>query len=717
MSQTLNPIQQLGQLGQSVWYDNMYRALIDTGELQRLIDSGVTGLTSNPTIFEKAISSSDDYDESLVAHAMRSSDPQDLFEGLAVEDIRAAADLLLPIYERTEGADGFASLEVNPHLAHDTKGTIKAARRLFLALDRPNVMIKVPATPEGIPAIRNLIGRGINVNVTLIFSLEMYAKVRDAYVAGLEDLVAAGGDPARVSSVASFFVSRVDTSVDGLIGESGGALDEYAGKAAVANAKIAYQDFKSTFTTDRFQAVAEHGARVQRPLWASTSTKNPEYSDVLYVETLIGPHTVNTMPDATLAAFMEHGTARTSIEDDADESRAVISALEAGGVSMEAVTTQLMHDGVKAFADSFDELLDNIVVKRDKLLSEMAVPAGGSLGKARATADEAVASLQDKDAVARIWSGDHTLWSSDPTEITDRLGWLDVPSSTLDSVDELTRFANEVRDEGTRHIVLLGMGGSSLGAEVLGQCANPPARLVSDGQDEGDSTFHPHLNPLPSRERRTMRGWPELTVLDSTIPARIASVVESIDPARTLFLVSSKSGTTIEPNMLYKFFRSVVEDAVGAEKAGDRFVAITDADSALDELGQESGFRRVFRNRPDIGGRYSVLSYFGLVPAALIGFDIRGLLDSAVTMQGACGAGVPVAAHPGAWFGAVLGSLALAGRDKLTILTSPSLASFGLWVEQLVAESLGKDGVGIVPIAGEPVEAFTETGLKPAPYG
>ena len=702
MSQTLNPIQQLGRLGQSVWYDNMYRALIETGELQRLIDSGVTGLTSNPTIFEKAISSSDDYDESLVAHAKRSSDPQDLFEGLAVEDIRAAADLLLPIYERTEGADGFASLEVNPHLAHDTKGTIKAARRLFLALDRPNVMIKVPATPEGIPAIRDLIGRGINVNVTLIFSLEMYARVRDAYVAGLEDLVAAGGDPARVSSVASFFVSRVDSSVDGLIGDSGGALDEYAGKAAVANAKIAYQDFKSTFSTDRFRAVAERGARVQRPLWASTSTKNPEYSDVLYVETLIGPHTVNTMPDATLAAFMEHGTARTAIEDDVDESRDVISALEAGGVSMEAVTTQLMHAGVKAFADSFDELLDNIVVKRDKLLSAVAAPAGGSLGKALATADEAVASLQDSDAAARIWSGDHTLWSTDPTEITDRLGWLDTPSSMLDSVDDLTLFANAVRNEGTKHVVLLGMGGSSLGAEVLGQCA------LRQAQDERFTKLPTPVSP--SMERKPGLGWPELIVLDSTIPARIASVVESIDPASTLFLVSSKSGTTIEPNMLYKFFRSVVEDAIGAESAGSRFVAITDADSALDELGQEAGFRRVFRNRPDIGGRYSVLSYFGLVPAALIGLDIRSLLNSAMAMQGACGRTIPVSSNAGAWFGAVLGSLALEGRDKLTILTSPSLASFGLWAEQLVAESLGKNGMGIVPVAGEPVEALGQVG-------
>ena len=712
LQNSLNPIQQLGRLGQSVWYDNMYRALIETGELQRLIDSGVTGLTSNPTIFEKAISSSDDYDESLVAHARRSDDPQDLFEGLAVEDIRAAADLLLPIYENTEGADGFASLEVNPHLAHDTKGTIKAARRLFAALDRPNVMIKVPATPEGIPAIRDLIGRGINVNVTLIFSLEMYSRVREAYMAGLEDLIASGGDPARVASVASFFVSRVDTSVDGLIGESRGALNDYQGKAAVANAKIAYQDFKATFGTDRFRSMAEHGARVQRPLWASTSTKNPEYSDVLYVETLIGPDTVNTMPDATLAAFMEHGTARTSIEDDADEARATISALEAGGVSMDAVTTQLMHDGVKAFADSFDELLENIVAKRDKLLSALAAPAGVSLGKARATADEAVASLEDTDAVARIWSGDHTLWSSDPTEITDRLGWLDTPSSMLDCVDDLTRFAHEVRDDGIRHVVLLGMGGSSLGAEVLWQCAT---FMVGAGfKPAPTAPLHAPVSSLG--ERRPREAWPELIVLDSTIPARIHSVVESIDPARTLFLVSSKSGTTVEPNMLYKFFRSVVEDAIGSESAchsresGNRFVAITDTGTALDELAVQERFRKVFRNRPDIGGRYSVLSYFGLVPASLIGFDIRGLLDSAVEMQTACGPSISVSANAGAWFGAMLGSLALAGHDKLTILTSPSLASFGLWAEQLVAESLGKNGLGIVPIANEPVEALEHIG-------
>ena len=501
MTANLNPIQQLRELGQSVWYDNMYRALIDTGELQRLIDVGITGLTSNPTIFEKAISSSDDYDDSLLAHARQGRGTPDLFEALAIEDIQAAADLLRPVYESTSGADGYASLEVNPHLAHDTEGTIGAAQRLFATLDRPNVMIKVPATPEGVPAIRALIGDGINVNVTLIFSLRMYSRVREAYLSGLEDLVSAGGDPARIASVASFFVSRVDTAVDGLIEQGDGSLKPQMGKAAVANAKIAYQDFMDTFDTERFSTLAQRGARVQRPLWASTSTKNPSYSDVLYVETLIGQDTVNTMPDATLAAFLEHGTARRSISDGVDEARDSIETLESGGVSMDSVTTQLMHDGVKAFADSFDQLVENLAHKRDMLLARDAAPVGASLGKARATADEAVASLQTNDTVARIWSGDHTLWSDAPAEITNRLGWLDVAGSMLDEIADLDAFSARVRDDGFTHAVLLGMGGSSLGPEVLRQC-------------------------LGSRD-----GWPDLIVLDSTLPSAVQSVSETIESA------------------------------------------------------------------------------------------------------------------------------------------------------------------------------------------
>ena len=263
MSETLNPFQELGKFGQSVWYDNMYRALIATGELDRLVSLGVTGLTSNPTIFQKAISSGEDYDQSLAEYASRGLTAEQLFEALATEDIQAAADVLRPVYERTGGADGFASLEVSPRLAHDTDATVDAALRLFEALDRPNVMIKVPATPEGIPAIRELIGKGININVTLIFSLEMYARVREAYVAGLEDLDRAGGDLSAVSSVASFFVSRVDTAVDGLIERRGGP-DSLMGRAAVANAKIAYQDFSQTFSERKGSSAWQAGARVSR---------------------------------------------------------------------------------------------------------------------------------------------------------------------------------------------------------------------------------------------------------------------------------------------------------------------------------------------------------------------------------------------------------------------------------------------------------------------
>ncbi len=363
-----NPIHGVRELGQSIWYDNISRAHLRSGELQRLIDVGVSGLTSNPTIFEKAISEGADYDADLDALAGAGKEPSEVFEALAGDDIRAAADMLRPAYNAADGADGFASFEVSPHLAHDTEGTVKAAKRLFALLDRPNVMIKVPATPEGVPAIRRLIGSGVNVNVTLIFSLEAYAQVREAYISGLEELAAAGGDVSRVASVASFFVSRVDTSVDAQLAALGGDLaGRLSSRAAVANARMAYRDFKATFGTGRFEALAERGAKVQRPLWASTSTKNPDLSDVLYVESLIGPDTVNTMPDATLEAFLDHGIAASTLEDGVEAAEAHVAALEAVGVSMERTTADLLTAGVKAFADSYDALLANIEAKAKRL--------------------------------------------------------------------------------------------------------------------------------------------------------------------------------------------------------------------------------------------------------------------------------------------------------------------------------------------------------------
>ena len=374
MTTTLHRLQALGQ---SVWFDDISRGLIRSGGLQELIDLGVTGLTSNPTIFEKAVSGGADYDDGLRDLAEQGLSAGEIYERLTIEDIQSAADLLRPVYDRTDGADGYASLEVNPHLAHDTGTTISEAGRLFAALDRPNVMIKVPGTPEGPPAIRSLIARGVNVNVTLLFSLEAYGRAREAYLSGLEDLAASGGDVRSVASVASFFVSRVDTAVDALIEErieaGGPGLDTLLGQAAIANAKLAYLDFKETFGGERFARLEAKGARVQRTLWGSTSTKNPEYSDVKYVDGLIGADTVNTVPEPTLRAYLDHGAPSETLEHGLDEAAALPGRLDAAGISMDRVTAKLLADGVKVFADSFDGLLANIERKRAALRARLPI--------------------------------------------------------------------------------------------------------------------------------------------------------------------------------------------------------------------------------------------------------------------------------------------------------------------------------------------------------
>ena len=367
-----NTIQSIYTLGQSVWYDNISRSMLNSGGLKDLIDIGVTGLTANPTIFEKAISNSNDYDDQLFALATNGKDTAQIYDGLVIRDIQEAADLLRPVYDKTYGIDGYASLEVSPRLAYDTEGTISEAINYFAALNRPNVMIKVPATPEGIPAIRALIGQGINVNVTLIFSVEVYKNVQQAYLLGLEDLAQTTDDLSRVASVASFFVSRVDTAVDDLLsvkitaGDDG--LHALLGKAAVSNAKIAYHEFQKAFGSSQFKNLEEKGAMVQRPLWASTGTKNPEYSDVMYVDSLIGKNTVNTMPDATLEAFLDHGNATNKVNVELEQAEQAVKSIIDAGISLSSVTETLLSDGVKAFADSFELLLHNIEGKRTQLL-------------------------------------------------------------------------------------------------------------------------------------------------------------------------------------------------------------------------------------------------------------------------------------------------------------------------------------------------------------
>ena len=360
-----NPLQKLHDFGQSFWYDNIRRRYLEDGTLAALIaNDGLRGLTSNPTIFEKAIAGSDDYDAAI--GALAGQNVAQVYDALAIADIRAACDLFRPLYDASGRSDGFASLEVSPHLAHDTAGTVADARRLHAAVDRPNVMIKVPATAEGLPAIRTLTGQGINVNVTLMFNMRHYEAVAAAYIAGLEDLLAAGGDVSGVASVASFFVSRVDTAVDAQLAGVAGA-EQLSGKAAVANSKVVYRRYKEIFHGPPFAALRARGARPQRLLWASTGTKNPAYSDTLYIAELIGPETVSTMPPATVDAFRDHGRLANTLEADVAGAEALLAELAARGIDLSAVTEQLQVDGVAAFSKSFDALLAALAQKQATL--------------------------------------------------------------------------------------------------------------------------------------------------------------------------------------------------------------------------------------------------------------------------------------------------------------------------------------------------------------
>jgi transaldolase len=365
-----NPLQELQKFGQSVWYDNVARALIKDGTFQKMIDTlGVVGVTSNPTIFEKAISNTADYDSQIAELVREGKDAAGIFDELAIKDIQDVADIFKQVYDRTNGLDGYVSLEVSPLLAHDTEGTIKSAQYYNGRVSRKNLMIKIPATPEGIPAITATIAAGINVNVTLIFSLDSYEQVANAYIEGLEQLAANGKRPiSEIASVASFFVSRVDSLIDKLLEEKA-APEELFGKAGIANSRLAYEKFERIFSTDRWKKLEAQGARKQRLLWASTSTKNPKYRDVLYVEELIGPETVDTMPPQTVVAFGDHGVVAETLNKGYDEARAALSKLEAVGVSIEAVTAQLLKEGVKSFATSFETLLGGVEAKRQQLLS------------------------------------------------------------------------------------------------------------------------------------------------------------------------------------------------------------------------------------------------------------------------------------------------------------------------------------------------------------
>ena len=677
-----NPLVELQTLGQSPWHDNIRRQLLTSGALEKMVKDGdITGLTSNPTIFEHAIAGSTDYDATIETLAKQGKSSAEIFDALSTEDIRAAADVFAPVFKRTHGADGYVSIEVGPAFAKDTAGTIKEAKRLWKKVDRPNLMVKIPATEEGVPAIEQAIADGLNINVTLIFSLERYEAVMEAYLKGLERRVAARKKVDHIASVASFFVSRVDTLVDKLLdskikalnGKSSGQLAALKGQAAIANAKLAYAHFRERFGSERFQALAAKGARLQRPLWASTSTKNPAYPDVYYVEALVGPDTVDTMPPATIVAYKDHGHPEVRVDREVDQAQQVIDQLEELTIHMDEVTLQLEQEGVASFGKSFDSLMAVVEARREAVAQRgrMHLRLARPLAK---SVDETLAQLAQAKFGQRLWQKDSSLWKPDDpkhqAEIKIRMGWLDVIDEMKAHITDMTTFAGEVKRAGFTHALLCGMGGSSLAPEVLRE------------------TFG------------VKRGYLDLAVLDSTDPQAVQAAEARSNPARTLYIISSKSGSTTEPNAFFAYFWEKVR-ALKGERAGENFIAITDPNTAMGRIASAHNFRRTFDNPPEIGGRYSALSYFGLVPAALMGIDVAKLLDRATRMSQACSGIIPAAHNPGLVLGAVIGALAKQGRDKLTYVVSPEVGTFGYWTEQLIAESTGKEGKGIVPVEGE----------------
>jgi transaldolase/glucose-6-phosphate isomerase len=589
------------------------------------------------------------------------------------------------VYQSTARRDGYVSFEVSPYLAHNTEQTIAEARRLHELVARENVMIKVPGTPEGIPAIRQLISEGININVTLLFSRQMYEAVAEAYIQGLEQLLQRSGDLSRVASVASFFVSRIDSAADAqlasvLKAHPGDpaiqeAVKSVSGWVAIANAKLAYQDYKRICATARWQNLAQHGAQTQRLLWASTSTKNPNYRDVMYVEELIGPDTVNTVPPSTLEAFRDHGRVEATLENDLDEAREVLNKLESLGISLRGITDKLLQEAVALFAESFDKLMSALEKRRTKAAPattpgrfEFRLPADLN-ARVRSTLE----SWRAGGNMRRLWAGDASLWTN--SDEANWLGWLRITEGQIPHVPRLAEFASQVAQAGFQQAVLLGMGGSSLTPEV----------------------FKRTLGSAP--------GFPELFVLDSTDPQQIRDLEAKLDLGHTLFIVSSKSGTTLEPNILHQYFFDRVTQLVGRERAGEHFIAVTDPGSKVERAAQAQNFRRVFPGLPSIGGRYSALSNFGLVPAAIMGVDLKRLLDRTEEMVQACSSTVAIEHNPGAILGVILGTLAKAGIDKVTVVASPGIADLGAWLEQLLAESTGKQGKGLIPVDGEQLGA------------
>ncbi len=679
----MNTLIELLQYGQSYWLDNLTRGKITTGELKKRVDEqGLRGITSNPSIFNKAISNSQDYQGQISELVKEGKNPPQIYDALTIKDVQDACDILNPVYEQSNGTDGFVSLEVPPYLARDTKGTMEEARRLYSAVGKQNCLIKIPGTREGIPAIEEMLYEGINVNITLLFSVDRYDEVAQAYIRAIARRVAEGKPVNHVISVASVFISRIDVLTDQLLdqyiiptGENNNTsrTNLLSNRAGIATARLCYQRFQKIFSDEQWKKLAEKGAHVQRPLWASTSNKDPLYNDLGYVESLIGKDTVNTLPDKTIAAFANHGSIKKdAIEQELDQANELFGELHEMGIDISFVTQQLENEGVQKFTESYNKLISNLADQRSKILGDKGSPQQISGGKLEAEIKAAYTSMDEKQVARLLFAQDPHLWKNDIEQIksiSKRMGWLTLPDHFTKKTEDIVAFAQTIKEEGYTDAVVLGMGGSSLCSEVTRQTY--------------DAT----------------NGCLQLWVLDNTDPAAILNIESKVDLEKTLFIVASKSGNTEETLSFFHYFYQQLE-IKNKTKPGNNFVAITDHDTPLVKMAEEFKFRKVFVNPPNLGGRYSVLSDFGLVPMALIGININDILSGAKQMQSSCN-GVPTASNPGISLGVVLGICQKNGCDKVTFILSASITSFGYWVEQLLAGSTGKEGKGLIPINGE----------------
>lgn len=644
------------EVGTSVWLDELGRELLERGELERLIaEDGLRGVTSNPAIFERAIFAGSSYDQQIAELAASGLDAEAILEELVISDVRAACDRLRPVHEALGGADGFVSLEVSPHLARDTEGTLRQARDFWRRVARPNLMIKIPGTAEGLAAIEQATYEGINVNVTLLFSVAAYERVAEAYIRGMERRLREGLS-LDVRSVASFFVSRVDTEVDRRLAAIG--REDLRGRAAVANARAAYRSFLRIFRGARFAALRAAGCPVQRPLWASTGVKDPAYPETFYVAALAGPDTVSTMPLKTLRACeRELEVSGPTVEIDPSPD---LAALAEAGIDLEEVASLLLEEGIDKFVRPFEQTLTGVARKAARALARDGAAAVALDRRARVAAADWLERGRSERLVERLLERDASA-VGDPSwpELADRLGWVDAPARSLAELPKLRELAAQLTAPGIDDVVLLGMGGSSLGAAAL---------VTLGGRDAAsqDRRFH---------------------VLDSTHPRAIAALAATIEPQRTLLICASKSGTTLETVSHLRFF---------AERIGDpqRIVAITDPGTPLAEQARRDGFAAVVAGDPEVGGRYSVLTVFGLVPALLAGVDPEPELKAAESVREALLAD-PTAALA---LGAALGALAADRRYRLLLPIDEPARVFALWLEQLLAESSGKQGRGILPV-------------------